>query len=301
MANYVRNPTQPWDYQKLAIAATVILAMLALGALLYLLIWYVRRRLHSRRPRSQRIQENDLFDHSAVSVAEDTSRTLDDFLMKDIQPERTSVMFSRSRSPSTTVVVDNFSLDCYKSPFRSCSTNYEISVAPLSHIDSCGQVTGHESVPYVWQSDEPQRSPGQRSSSTTPRASTSSNVVQTPRSSQVWATTSASAETFSNVTRASSRSHRPQVSPSPSITPSSHAYTRHSNASRGSSRPPSTDPLQSASRMFDETELSGTRYIDSMRSVSPCSPVCLVPEDSLANIDRFRWAPVAETPFSSSH
>ncbi|OQD77658.1 hypothetical protein PENDEC_c002G04612 [Penicillium decumbens] len=88
-----------------SIAAATIIGIIIFGAISFLLFWYIRRE---RRARLRRIQssDQDLFNPSSLTLAPETSKTLDDFLMKDIPPERASLMFSRTRSPSVTYVVD---------------------------------------------------------------------------------------------------------------------------------------------------------------------------------------------------
>lgn len=181
------------DYGKLAIATAAILGILTLGALIYLLVWYIRRRLCARRLHRQS-QENDQFDQSAVSLAEDTSRTLDDFLMKDIQPERSSILFSRSGSPSITIIIDDADdAGRCKSPPQPYLTEHHTAPSSSADTHTLKQIPTQDSVPDDLWSDQTQWSnSGQRSSSTTPRASTSSSVVPTSRSSQIWTTTSAS-------------------------------------------------------------------------------------------------------------
>ncbi|KGO74130.1 hypothetical protein PITC_021880 [Penicillium italicum] len=182
------------DYGKLAIATAAILGILTLGALIYFLVWYVRRRLRARRLRRQESHENEQFDQSAVSLAEDTSKTLDDFLMKDIQPERSSIMFSRSGSPSIAIVIDDADdADRCKSSSHPCLTKYGTSGSSSADTHTSTQILTQESGPDDMRSDQTQwSSSGRRSSSTTPRASTSSSAIPTSRSSQIWTTTSAS-------------------------------------------------------------------------------------------------------------
>ena len=301
-----------WDYGKLAIATAAILGVLTLGALIYLLLWYVRRGLRARRLRRQE-KENDQFDQSAVSLAEDTSRTLDHFLMKDIQPERSSIIFSRSRSPSINIVIDDADANRCKSSPQPYLTEHHTAASSSAVTHVLSQISTQKSGP-----DDPRTqwsSSGQRSSSTTPRASTSSSVVPasqssqvwtttsgstpseqtqsvsaqhssttTPRasisssvvptagSSQVWTTTSAETETFSLLSQSSNYSHHPQSPIGPSTSRSSQIYTRRSNASAASSRPSSGGILQSASRMFNEAEAARMAYSRNIDSVGSMSP-----------------------------
>ncbi|KAJ5827451.1 hypothetical protein N7447_004214 [Penicillium robsamsonii] len=200
------------DYGKLAIATATILGILTLGALIYLLVWYVRRRLRARRLRRQGSHENDQFDQSAVSLAEDTGRTLDDFLMKEIQPERSSIMFNRSRSPSMTIIIGDADIVRCKSPSRPYLTRYDMAASSSADTHILTQILTQESSTDEPRSDQTQwSSSGRRSSSTTPRASTSSSVVPSSGSSQMWTTT---ASTPSDRTQTSSSGQRSSVTTS---------------------------------------------------------------------------------------
>ncbi|KAJ5383134.1 hypothetical protein N7517_001045 [Penicillium concentricum] len=322
------------DYGKLAIATATILGILTLGALIYLLAWYVRRRLRARRLRRQESHENDQFDQSAVSLAEDTGRTLDDFLMKDIQPERNSIMFNRSRSPSITIIIDDANTVRCKSPSRPYLTQYDAAASSSPDTHTLTQTLSQESSTDESRSDQTQwSSSGRRSSSTTPRASTSSSIVPTSGSSQIWTTTAstpsdqtqtsssgqrssnntprasmsssvvpAGAETFSLLSQ-SSNSHYPQSPTGPPTARSSQVYTRRSNAASGaSSRPSSAGVLQAASRMFNEAEASRMAYsrntgsVGSMTPTSPVSPVLV--DVSAENEPQWTSVPPAPFPFS---
>ncbi|KAJ5589236.1 hypothetical protein N7537_011914 [Penicillium hordei] len=340
------------DYGKLAIATAAILGILTLGALIYLVVWYVGRRLRTLRLRRQQSQGNDQFDQSAVSLAEDTSRTLDDFLMKDIQPERSSIMFRRSPSgsPSVTVIIDDTGdADHCKSLSQPYLTKQDTAPSSADTYTSM-QTSTQESDPDDLRSDQTQwSSSGQRSSSTTPRASTSSSAIPTSRSSQiwtttsdstpsdqaqrgssgqhsltstprasisssviptagssqVWTTTSAGTETFSLLSQSSNHSRRPPSPTAPSAVRSSQLYARRSSASgAASSGPASAGVLQSASRIFNEAEISRMAYsrnIHSARSMSPTSPISPVlidvsPEDNMP-----QWTSVPPTPFPFGH
>ncbi|CAG8897728.1 unnamed protein product [Penicillium nalgiovense] len=313
-----------WDYGKLAIATASILGVLTLGALIYLLVWYVRRSLRVRRLRRQENQKNDQFNQSTVSLAEGTSRTLDDFLMKDIQPERNSIMFSRSGSPSITIVIDdaddadrdkylhldtNLAQESDPDDPRSDQTEWSSSgqrsssTTPRASTSSSVARTSRSSQNWTTTSastptDQTQTSSsGQRSSSSTPRASISS-VVPTVGSSQDWTTTSAATETVSLLSRSSNHSRSPLSPTSPAASRGPQLYTRRSNASASSA-----GILQSASRMFNEAEASRmvySRNIDSVGSMTPTSPVSPVLVDVSAENDRLQWTPVPPTPFPFS-
>ncbi|CAG8127933.1 unnamed protein product [Penicillium nalgiovense] len=301
-----------WDYGKLAIATASILGVLTLGALIYLLVWYVRRSLRVRLLRRQENQKNDQFNQSTVTLAEDTSRTLDNFLMKDIQPERNSIMFSRSGSPSITIVIDDADdADRDKSPPQSHSTEHHTAASSPADTYISTPISPQESYPDDPRSDQTEwSSSGQLSSSTTPRASTSSSVARTSRSSQNWTTTSASTpmdqtQTSSSGQRSSSSTPRasitsvvPTVGSSQDWTTTSAAtetvslLSRSSNHSRSPQSPTSPAAsrgsqlytrrsnasvssagiLQSASRMFNEAEASRMVYSRNIDSVESVTP-----------------------------
>ncbi|KAJ5436806.1 hypothetical protein N7445_007691 [Penicillium cf. griseofulvum] len=307
-----RGSGEHWDYGKLAIATASTLGVITLGALIYLLLWYAQRRLRARRLLHQESHENDQFDQSAVSLAEDTSRTLDDFLMKDIQPERTSIMFNRSRSPSITIIIDDADTVHCKSPLRPYLTQYDTT---SSFADTnTSQTLTRESSPDEPRSDQIQWSTsGRRSSSTTPRASTSSSVIPTSGSSQIWITTTGTSEqtqTSSSEQRSSTSTPRASISSSvvrtagssqvwtttsagtetfslisqssnyhtqsptsPTAPRNSQVFTRRSNAASGaSSRPSSAGVLQAASRMFNEAEAARIAYSRNFGSVGSMTP-----------------------------
>ncbi|CAP93274.1 Pc16g06040 [Penicillium rubens Wisconsin 54-1255] len=312
---FASNPSimKSWDYGKLAIATASILGILTFGALIYLLMWYVRRSLRARRLRRQEDQQNDQFNQSNVSLAEDTSRTLDDFLMKDIQPERNSISFSRSGSPSITIVIDDADdADRDKSPPQPYPTEHYTAASSSANTYTSTPFSSQESDPDDPRSDQTEwSSSGQRSSSTTPRASTSSSVVPTsPRSSQNWTTTSASTpmdqtQTSSSGQRSSSSTPRASISSVVPTVGSSQDWATTSAPtetvsllSRSSKHPrspqsptsPAASPgsqlytrrsnasvssagiLQSASRMFNEAEASRMAYSRNIDSVGSRTP-----------------------------
>ncbi|KAJ9489078.1 hypothetical protein VN97_g4196 [Penicillium thymicola] len=338
------------DYGKLAIATAAILGILTLGALVYLVVWYIRRKLRAQQLRRQQSQGNDQFDQSAVSLAEDTSRTLDDFLMKDIPPERSSIMFSRSGSgsPSITIIIDDADdADRSGSSPQTHLTKQDTAPSSSAAADTytSTQTATQVSDPDDLRSDQTQANfPGQRSSSTTPRASISSSVIPASRSSQVWTTTSdstssdhaqmgssghhsftttptasisssviqtagssqawtttsAGTERFSLISQSSNHSRRPQSPADPSTARSSQLFARRSSVSGASSGPASAGVLQSASRIFNQTETSRmaySRHIESVGPRSPTSPVFPVLVDASPEDDMPQWTSVPPTPF----
>lgn len=240
--HFERKSAQKWIYEKLAVAATVILSILTFAALAYLLIWYLRRlwaRSHHWQSR-----ENDLFGQSAVSLAEDTSKALDEFLMTDVYPQRTSIIGGTRRSPSITMVFE----DAYQdSPPHPYPTNHHAILTTMAEVNTQTNISTDESGPREPRSSMAQEAgSGKRSSSSTPRASMSL-MDPTARSPQMWTTTSGSTDTRSLLSQASMRSRHPQVplSPtSPLTLRSSRACTRHSEEIRGFDRPSGTGLFQ---------------------------------------------------------
>ena len=291
---YERKSAQHWSYEKFAIAATVILSILTFTALAYLLVWYFRRRLRSRRLRRQQCRDDDMFGQSAVSLAEDTSKALDEFLMTDVQPQRSSIMRRRSRSPSITMAFE--SPDHCELPPRPYLTSYDTSVSTLTPLNTLTQVSTAQSGPSVLSANATQgTTSGQRSSSSTPRASMSS-LVPSESFSQMWTTTSPSTETHSLLSQDSIRSHHSQTKPqsptSPLLSRSSWAYPLRSNAPRGSGRPSSTGLLQYSPRMFNQLEVSRRAQARTLElgGSTPLSPVSPILVDVSTNLDQSRWA-----------
>ncbi|KAJ5802474.1 uncharacterized protein N7503_004924 [Penicillium pulvis] len=130
-----------WTYaKKPSIAAATIIASVTFFAIVFLLIWYFKRK-RQQKARQRLNTENQLedpFNVSSLVLNEDTSKSLDEFLLKDIEPERTSLMFSRSRSPSFTFVVDE---SYRRNPTRLYRGNYDASSMDFSKLDSLTRVT----------------------------------------------------------------------------------------------------------------------------------------------------------------
>jgi hypothetical protein len=292
--HFERKSAQHWSYEKFAVAATIILSLLAFTGLAYLLIWYLRRRLRSRRVRSQRCQHDDIFGQSVVSLAEDTSKALDEFLMTDVQPQRSSIMRRRSRSPSITMVFEDKDY-CDSAP-RSYLTSHDTSTSTLIPVVNLAQVSAVQSGPSVPSASTTQEATsGQRSSSSTPRASMSS-MVPTARSSQMWTTASANTDTCTLLSRDSNPSQHSQIasqSPtSPLSSRGSRFYPCRSNTPRGSGRPSSTGILYSSPRLFNDLEFSRRRQartldLDETTPLSPISPILV---DVSTDLDQSRWA-----------
>ncbi|KAJ5489359.1 hypothetical protein N7539_004249 [Penicillium diatomitis] len=80
-----------------SVVAITLLVVIAVCAIVFMAAWSLREG--SKCKRRKRRVGFDHFAQSDVSLAEDTSRTLDTFLMKDVYPERNTLMLSRSPSP----------------------------------------------------------------------------------------------------------------------------------------------------------------------------------------------------------
>ncbi|KAJ5660055.1 hypothetical protein N7507_006506 [Penicillium longicatenatum] len=140
-----------WTYaKKPSIAAAIIIATTTFFALIFLLIWYLKKR-RERRARQRLDMENQLedpFNESSLALAEDTSKDLDRFLLRDLEPERTSLMFSRSRSPSFTFVIDEY--DRRNPTSKLYRSSYDASSAmSLSKLDSLTRVSTDGPKPSV--------------------------------------------------------------------------------------------------------------------------------------------------------
>ncbi|CAI7610177.1 unnamed protein product [Penicillium glandicola] len=276
--NHARGPVGHRDYGKLAIATASILGVLTFGALIFLLVWYVRRRLRAQRCRREESQENDQFDQSAVSLAEDTtSSSTDTHTLTQISTQESST--DEPRSDQT-----QWSSSGRRSSSTTPRASISSSVIPTSRSSQIWTTTSSGT-----QSEQTRRSSsGQNSSSTTPRASISSSV---------------GTERFSLLSQSSNYTHRHQSPTGPSASRSSQVYMRRSNTSGASSRPSSAGVLQSASRMFNEAEASRMAYsrnIDSIGSMSPTPPISPVLVDVSAENDLPQWTSVPPTPFPFS-
>ena len=128
-------------------------------------------------------------------------------------------MFSRSRSPSITIIIDDADADRCKSPPQPYLTEYHTAASSSADTDFLSRISTQKSGPDDSRPEQTRwNSSGQRSSSTTPRASTSSSVVPTSQSSQVWTTTSGSGSTPSEQTqRNGSAQHSSTTTPRASI------------------------------------------------------------------------------------
>ncbi|KAJ5086437.1 hypothetical protein NUU61_007744 [Penicillium alfredii] len=241
------------ELQKSSIAAATIFTTMSLAAILFLVIWYVRRARRARRLREQDARGKDPFGQSSVSLNEDASKALDDFLMKDVQPVRTSLMFSRSRSPSLTFVVDE--TDRRNSFSHIGRTSYDASSSSMAKIDTLTRVSVDGTASGQLGAAEDLV---KLELELNPRASLLSNVSPSSGSSHVWTTTSASSEMTnlrSNETAGPYTLQSVRRNPHARLSSAgSQMMPPSSNVSRASSRPSSSAPMQFAARMFDEAE-----------------------------------------------
>ncbi|KAJ5777462.1 hypothetical protein N7520_000708 [Penicillium odoratum] len=152
-ANSRKSKQSSWTYaKKPSIAAATIIATATLCAIIFLLIWYLKRRRQRRARRLFDIENrnDDPFKRSSLSLTEGTSKTLDEFLLKDVHPERTSLMFSRSRSPSFTFVVDE---NDRRNTARLYHGSYDASSNNLSKLSSLTRVSTDGTRPSMVLSD----------------------------------------------------------------------------------------------------------------------------------------------------
>lgn len=201
------------SYRKPSIAAATIIGVLVLAAITFLTIYYIRREKRARRLHrlQKQSQEKDPFGRSSLSLTAETSKTLDDFLMKDVLPERASLMFSRSPSPSVTFVVD-------ETKRASNCNSYNASATSLHKIETLARVSNdrtrwssHSSSSFSRETQAMLQSAGM-----SPRASMSSTRPPTGPSSRL--SISSPDETILSITtttESSLQTHEP-TSPRPS-------------------------------------------------------------------------------------
>lgn len=293
---------------KPSIAAATVLGVVTFAALLFLAIWYIR---HNRRRRQHKLlNQNQDFGQSEITLGEDTSKTLDDFLMKDVPLERTSFMFSRSESPSITFVVD----EAERSALNKC---YSPSINSLSKIETITRISNDGARPSLLSSEltaapslqgtlanSSSSKPGSTGSAA-PRASMSSSQLwttitsstecpsltsrettapPTAGSSQVWTTTTGSTETGSIASR--------------------ETQFRLSNGSRASGRLSAQGQPQGGIRLSNGDNPGLRRYHARERSQSPQSTVVGSPVaesgDSLSQLPSVPSTPPAVFCLSGS-
>ncbi|CAL5873411.1 uncharacterized protein PFLUO_LOCUS7690 [Penicillium psychrofluorescens] len=259
-----KPPTTQKDYRKSSIAAASIMTVVTLAAIIFLVAWYLRRARRERRRREKEELSLNALGPSTFTLAEDTTKALDDFLMKeeDQQSERASIMFSRSRSPSLSFVVDE--TDRRNSISRLYRTSLDASATSLSKNETSSKRVSTEGTARPSTSTSERYTPSsqnlsvqQQPSSPVSRLSQLSTVPPTERSSQLWSTTTGTAEDIIPTTLSrepgssrTSRSTEHKTRPSASVR-SSQTLSRRSEASMELGSPWS---LQSVAWMFDEPE-----------------------------------------------
>ncbi|KAJ5281288.1 hypothetical protein N7478_006660 [Penicillium angulare] len=273
-----------WTYAKTpSIAAATILGTITFLALVFLIVWYIRRE-RTRRLRYMRNESQDPFYTSNLTLTEDTSKTLHDFLMKDVQPERTSLMFSRSRSPSFTFVINK--ADRQKSTNRLYRGSYDASSNSLSKLTSLTRVSTEASRPSLMISGLTQTTSNSSTQlpASSSRLSMVSTVPPTARSSMLWTTTTSSTNStigtsatepssiFSQLPTSSSRTSQ-SVPPSlnnPRSSVNSIVRSNPSDASRTSSRHSVTSARNSIPIAMEQNVASRRAQVKSHRR-SPSS------------------------------
>lgn len=265
-----------------SIAAVTIISIIVFGAICFLLFWYIRRERRRRRLSEIQSPSSDLFNPSSLSLGPETSKTLDDFLMRDVPPERTSLMFSRTRSPSVTYVVDGANRRSNRNSYDESS-----SLTKLDTLDTLTRVSTDGNRPTFMLSDfsssllnpSPRSTSALHTSTTSPRASMATTVPPSPRSSHLWTTTTAATTASTSTKRssllaqqstksqASQSSHKSHALPSPA---NSLMQPRSSNASKSSRRHSGSSIVRSSPRGIDEPR--GARHVRA-RSSQNASPV----------------------------
>lgn len=229
---------------KPSIAAATIVGIIFVAGIVFLIVWYIRRERRARRLRAMQSQNEsqDPFCQSTLTLNGDSDRALNEFLMKDLHPERNSFMFGRSRSPSFTFLATS-------SEQPSTSSN---SLSKLDSNNTLTRLSTQQTGPSFVISDVTEEntptSPEETSkASGTPRLSMASTAPPTARSSQLWTTTTGETTStaikelsslLSNPDPGSSRTsnsiHRSPTEPTSPVT--SNLTSRPSNASHASSR-----------------------------------------------------------------
>ncbi|OQE27392.1 hypothetical protein PENSTE_c004G09409 [Penicillium steckii] len=298
-----------WPPGKGYIAAMVIMSLIVCGSIVYLVYWYIIRECKVRRRRRLKATE-DQFDESSLSLGVETSKTLDEFLMKDVEPERTSVMFSRSRSPSIIYAVDG--AEAGRRSSKASRNSCEASLNSLVKMDPLARVSTDETRPSFIVSELTGSSKDcstQPTSTATPHVSqqasprqslASSIIAPTSRSSQLWETTTGATATtedgagsiFSkdskdrNSHSSLASSHTSNMLPSSvnSLVRSQQA----ANLSRSSSRYSGKSPRHSIPRIIDDSgesrrnhEKTHSGYSRSSMTISPIAESTDVSAQSL--------------------
>ncbi|KAJ5684673.1 uncharacterized protein N7477_001018 [Penicillium maclennaniae] len=266
-----------------SIAAATIIGVIVFGAICFLLFWYIRRERRRRRLSEIQSPSSDLFNPSSLTLGPETSKTLDDFLMRDVPPERTSLMFSRTRSPSVTYLIDEANRHSNRNSYDESST-----LTKLETLDSLTRVSADGVRPIFMLPDLSSSLPGpslqttsaQHTSITSPRASLAGTLPPSPRSSQLWTTTTAATTAStsikrssllaqqSSVSQASQPMHKSQALPSP-VTSLMQPRSSNSNTSRTSRRYSGGDIVRSSPRGIYDSRGARPVRTRSSQSVSP--------------------------------
>ncbi|KAJ5610886.1 hypothetical protein N7510_007605 [Penicillium lagena] len=266
-----KPPTTQKNYHKSSIAAATIMTVVTLAAIIFLVVWYVRRARRERRQREREELNLNALGPSTFTLAEDTTKVLDDFLMKeeDQQSERASIMFSRSRSPSLTFVVEE--TDRRSSMARLYRTSIDASATSLSKNEAFSKRMSTEGTERPSMSTSDRYTPSsqnlsvqQQPSSPVSRLSQSSTVPLTECSSQLCDMANGTKEGMTpTILSRESGSSRTSRSTEQRTRPS--ASETLSRASEASVEPGSPWSLQSVAWMFDEPEKPRRAHAGSSR------------------------------------
>lgn len=246
---------------KPSIAAATIVGIIFVAGGVFLLVWYIRRERRARRLRGMQTgnQSQDPFCQSTLTLNEDSDRTLNEFLMKDLRPERTSLMFNNSHSPSS------FTLFVNDTNHPSTSTN------SLRKVDSAMTITPvitEESQPIFVVSDITETntssptSPETPKESTTPPLSMASTAPSTERSSQLWTTTTGTTTTGTTTATVMTELSSLLDNPDPGS----------SRASQSTPRPTDVPPFSGASDLITHLSSSSRASSRYSRSVTRAKP-----------------------------
>lgn len=251
----IKSTKSEWSLDKGSIAAVVIISIVTVSCLAFLGYWYVARECKARRRRRRRASETNPFDQSSVTLGDETSRTLDEFLLKDVEPERASLMFSRSRSPSLAYVVDEADRQSAKASSRN---SYEAHLNSVLRMDPLRVSTDDPRPSFVISelTDSSTSKSGSRSSGQKSRSSASKNG-STP--------TSSSNET-PNISQSNSSASKHSSTPPTSLSIESYNASQHTSprVSVTSTAPPATTRSSQlwATTSADTTEKSSLMGYD---------------------------------------
>lgn len=263
--------TSPWHSGKPSIAAATIIGILTFAAICFLSFYYIRRERRARRLRQMEMQNQsqDPFGRSSLSLTAETSKTLDDFLMKDVPPPRTSLMFSRSRSPSVTFVVGE--TDRAR---RSNRNSYDASSATSLHKLEVVERVSNDKVRWSPRGSEHSSSSVTRETPSivqpmglvSPRMSMCSTMPSMTGLSQLWVGPT------SDTTASASTEESSLFSQEPDSSKSSQSIPRSLNSVGASSRPSSgtgASLVQSSSNASRSSHASSRPSVHSVPRTDP--------------------------------